>query len=266
MELYDELIIPFGNVVVVIVKTAGLIVIEKTSVSVTETESVTLTVKLLVPAELGVPLIIPVDGAMLNPTGKVPVILHVYGDVPPVADNVTGVYDVPIIPFDKVLDDITSVAGFMVIENISVSVAEIESVAKTVNVRVCAVVGIPDITPEELIVKLVGNEPLLKLHVYGDVPPVADNVTGVYDVPIIPFDKVLDDITSVAGFMVIENISVSVAKIESVAKTVNVFIPADVGVPLIIPVDGVRLNPTGKMPVILHVYGDVPPPAINVVV
>jgi hypothetical protein len=48
-----------------------------------ELESVTPTVKLKVPAAVGVPDILPVDAASEMPPGKAPeVILHVYGALP----------------------------------------------------------------------------------------------------------------------------------------------------------------------------------------
>lgn len=47
-------------------------------------ESVTITVTLLVPAAVGVPVICPVPAFIVNPAGK-PVACHVYGVVPPAA-------------------------------------------------------------------------------------------------------------------------------------------------------------------------------------
>jgi hypothetical protein len=58
-------------------------------------ESVTLAVKLNVPAVVGVPEITPVNAARLNPAGSVPELtLQLYGVVPPLACNVV-VYAVP---------------------------------------------------------------------------------------------------------------------------------------------------------------------------
>jgi hypothetical protein len=48
-------------------------------------ESVAVTVKLLVPAVVGVPLIVPVVGLSVRPTGSVPVVTaQLTGFVPPV--------------------------------------------------------------------------------------------------------------------------------------------------------------------------------------
>jgi hypothetical protein len=58
-------------------------------------ESVTLAVKVSVPAVVGVPEITPVDAARLNPAGSVPALtLQLYGVVPPLACNVVA-YAVP---------------------------------------------------------------------------------------------------------------------------------------------------------------------------
>ena len=52
-------------------------------------ESVTCTVKLYVPAVVGVPEMRPELPARFNPGGRVPLLTdHVYGDVPPVRANV----------------------------------------------------------------------------------------------------------------------------------------------------------------------------------
>ncbi len=52
-------------------------------------ESVTITVKVEVPAALGVPAMTPVPGVRVAQEGRLPVaIAHVYGEVPPVACSV----------------------------------------------------------------------------------------------------------------------------------------------------------------------------------
>jgi hypothetical protein len=54
-----------------------------------ELESVTLAVKLKVPAALGVPEICPVEALRLKPVGNDPALtLHVFGLVPPLAASV----------------------------------------------------------------------------------------------------------------------------------------------------------------------------------
>jgi hypothetical protein len=51
-------------------------------------ESVTLTLKLLLPGAVGTPVRTPVAGFRLSPAGRLPeVIAHVYGPTPPVAER-----------------------------------------------------------------------------------------------------------------------------------------------------------------------------------
>lgn len=58
---------------VVLMLGAALTAIDKALVAVLEPESVTLTVKLEVPAAVGVPVIAPLEAFRLSPAGKVPV-------------------------------------------------------------------------------------------------------------------------------------------------------------------------------------------------
>lgn len=80
--------VPLGNDAVVIVSSAGAPIV-KLSVfdavcGVGDDESVTVTVTVLVPAAVGVPVICPVLGLIVKFAGK-PAALQVYGVVPPVA-------------------------------------------------------------------------------------------------------------------------------------------------------------------------------------
>jgi hypothetical protein len=70
-------------------------------------------------------------------------------------------------------------AGATVIERAWVAVCAVvaESRACTVKEEVPAVVGVPEITPVEAFkLNPAGNEPVVMLHVYGEVPPEAANV------------------------------------------------------------------------------------------
>ena len=76
---------PAGSDDVVIPKAGGLTVIDKAAVAETDALSVTRTVKLLAPAALGVPEMVP-PAAKLNPAGNVPLATaHEYGGDPPEA-------------------------------------------------------------------------------------------------------------------------------------------------------------------------------------
>ena len=75
---------PAGSEDVVIAKPGGLIVMDNAVVADTDALSVTFRLKLLDPAALGVPDIVP--PVRLNPDGSDPLAIdHVYGGVPPEA-------------------------------------------------------------------------------------------------------------------------------------------------------------------------------------
>jgi hypothetical protein len=76
------------------------------------------------------------------------------------------------------------VAVATMMENDWLPVALAVSVTVTVNVEVAAVVGVPLITPV-VIVRPVGNEPLVTANVYGLVPPCAV-IVSEYGVPTVP--------------------------------------------------------------------------------
>jgi hypothetical protein len=80
-------------------------------------ESVTCTVKFVIPAAVGVPLIIPVESFSASPAGKLPLeIAQEYGGVPPVAARVV-VYAVFICPPGKVVVETASVPARPVTAN-----------------------------------------------------------------------------------------------------------------------------------------------------
>jgi hypothetical protein len=95
--------------VVVAIKSGGLTtVIVRTAVLVTLSESVTLTVKVKVPAAVGVPEINPPALRGLSPVGRAPETnAQVYGGAPPVAPSV-ALYAVPVVPFERVVVVIAS--------------------------------------------------------------------------------------------------------------------------------------------------------------
>jgi hypothetical protein len=88
--LYATPIWPFGRLVVVIVSTGGAMTIDSAFVAVSAGAwlSVTRTVKLEVPAVVGVPLITPPEESD-NPAGSEPLASdQLYGVTPPLAANV----------------------------------------------------------------------------------------------------------------------------------------------------------------------------------
>jgi hypothetical protein len=132
-----------------------------------------------------------------------------------------------------------------------------------VKLAVAAPVGVPLITPAADRVKPAGSAPPAMDHVYPDVPPEAARVCE-YATPIEPPGKgeavVME---SVVGLIVIERAFVVDCDPASLTRTVKLTVPAAVGVPLITPPD--KANPAGNGPVAsVHVYGNVPPLAVNV--
>ncbi len=67
--------------------------------------------------------------------------------------------------------------------------------------KVPATVGVPETAPPADKFSPVGNAPLLKVKVYGDVPPLAMRVMLPYALPTVPFVNV-PDIVMVGQLMV----------------------------------------------------------------
>jgi hypothetical protein len=71
----------------------------------------------------------------------------------------------------------SAVAGATVTLYVLVAVTCAESVACTVTEKFPETVGVPDMTPAELIERPLGKPEAV--HVYGGIPPVAARVVGV---------------------------------------------------------------------------------------
>jgi hypothetical protein len=69
-----------------------------------------MTVKLNVPAAVGVPEIVPLEALIASPAGKVPVTLHAYGVCPPLAARVRE-YATPTVPGERLVVVIASATG-----------------------------------------------------------------------------------------------------------------------------------------------------------
>src|SRR5579872_4248472 len=137
--------------------------ISNVRVAVSELLSFTCTVKLEVPAAVGVPLSCP---AVLraNPAGNVPLVTdHWYGDVPPLAVSVC-VYAVPTVPLGT--GEVVVIASPAPIVNLKfcVAVSELLSFACTVILEVPAAVGVPLSCPAVLRANPAGNVPLVTDH------------------------------------------------------------------------------------------------------
>jgi hypothetical protein len=147
---------------------------------------VTRTVKVEVPAVVGVPLIAPpVDRE--SPAGRDPEETdQLYGCVPPVAASVL-LYAVPTVPAVSGLavEIVGAAAALIVKENDFVDEALFPPVTRTVKVEVPAVVGVPLIAPPVDRERPAGRDPEETDQLYGVVPPLADNV-WLYAVPTVP--------------------------------------------------------------------------------
>jgi hypothetical protein len=145
-----------------------------------EPESVTLIVKLKVPAVVGVPEIVPVADRV-SPAGRAPELrLQLYGMVPPLAASVVE-YAVPTCPAGTELvvicTGVTAAATVSVNDFVAVcAVGVVESVTFVVKLKEPDAVGVPEIVPVADRVRPPGKAPELRLQLYGVVPPVAVSV------------------------------------------------------------------------------------------
>src|SRR5579859_2207470 len=143
-------------------------------------ESLTCTVKVDVPAAVGVPEIWP-DEFRLIPGGSEPAVTsQVYGATPPLAFRLVLGYAVLTVPVGSELDVVETVrvATVTVMLRLAVAVCAVgvvESVACTVKLKGLPVLvfGVPEITPVlGTKVSPGGSEPALILQVMGVAPPL----------------------------------------------------------------------------------------------
>jgi hypothetical protein len=156
---------PAGSDVVVIVRAGGATVIESGLVAVLLAESLTWTVKLDVPAVVGVPEM--AEPFSVSPAGSVPeAIDQMFPPAPPVELKVAE-YGVPTVAggSEDVVIASAGVAGAAIaIESGLLAVAFDESVTWTVKFDVPADVGVPEIV-EPLSVRPAGSDPAGMLQV-----------------------------------------------------------------------------------------------------
>ena len=112
-------------------------------------------------------------------------------------------------------------------------------------------VGVPEITPDEAIVKPAGRAPEVMDQEYGEVPPAARSETE-YAALTVPFarDEVATESGCPAPLTVKEKACVVTfwMEPESVTFMVTEKLPEAVGVPVIAPVDAARVTPEGRAP------------------
>jgi hypothetical protein len=120
-------------------------------------ESVTVTVKFVVPEAVGVPEMAPVAALRVRPAGKLPVVTaHEYGVMPPVACNVVLGYTELTTPTTNELDVVVTLRGATEIVMLRLAVAfapvgvsESVTVTMKLSVPTNVPVGVPEITPVE---------------------------------------------------------------------------------------------------------------------
>jgi hypothetical protein len=136
-------------------------------------ESLAWTVKLVVPAVVGVPEIAP-ELLIANPAGRLPEdMVHVMVPTPPL-DCRLAVYAALTMPDGRVVVVMTSL-GLMEMVNACFAVwgGVLESVAVTVKFVVPADDGVPEMSPEPLRVNPPGRFPVVTLQLMEPVPPEA---------------------------------------------------------------------------------------------
>jgi len=233
-------------------------------------ESTAFTVKLKLPAAVGVPERTP-DVLSVMPAGNAPaVMLYVYADVPLLAVSVCE-YAVAIVPAVSV-DGVIAMLGAVVTKLYSCvplygPVPAVESVALIVKLKDPPAVGVPDSRPAVVSVRPAGNAPAEMVKLYGDVPPDAVTVCE-YAEPTVGAGSVVCVTVTVAAptesvYACVPLNGAPVPVLESTAFTVKPKLPAVVGVPVIAPVALFSARPAGSAPAEMeYVYGDVPPEAV----
>jgi predicted RecA/RadA family phage recombinase len=161
--VYAAPTVPLGRKVVVTLNCDGAMVMLNACDAVAFELSFTCTVKLEVPAEVGVPLIAPL-AASDKPAGSDPTVVdHVFPPDPPLAARVCE-YAAPTVPLGS--DEVVTVncGGAMVMLRACDAVAFELSFTWTVKLEVPAVVGVPLIAPLAASDSPAGSEPVVVDH------------------------------------------------------------------------------------------------------
>ncbi len=229
-----------------------------------EVESVTLIVTLPLLAAAGVPVMAPVEALIESGVGS-PVADQVYGFVPPVAVAVR-LYAWPAVPegseavvIVRVADAMLSVSVVLVLCGVGAA----ESVTLIVTLPLLTAVGVPEITPPELIERPAGKPVADQL--YGVVPPVAA-IVMLYACPTWPAFRAVVVIVSGAAVTVSPSVALAdcgLGEPESVTLMATILELGPAGVPVIAPVDALIERPVGR-PVADQLSGGVPPVATMV--
>jgi hypothetical protein len=236
--------VPFDNDAVVIDNGAAFTRMLSPFDAGTTDPSRTCTVKELVPAVVGVPLI--VEPVNVRPAGSDPVAIdQVYVPVPPLAESDCE-YAAPTVPLASDAVETLNGAGFTRMLNVFDAVAPELSRTWPVKLEVPAALGFPEMTPPLLNVKPAGSEPALTVQVFPPLPPVAVNVCE-YAVPTVPFARLPGETLSGAGFTLMLNGWLSEPPELSLTTAVKLDVPVVVGAPVITP-PALIDKPAGRVP------------------
>ncbi|MBI4231172.1 MAG: hypothetical protein HY608_10090 [Planctomycetes bacterium] len=217
---------------------------------------------------------VPVAG-IVSPGGNVPdTKLHAYPTAEPPLALIVREHHSPIGTLNK-SDDVVIARGDVTVRVYDrVAVFEAESVTRTANVYVPSVVGIPDNVvdgvPLDASVSPVGNVPESRLHVYPVPEPPLAVIVREQESPVGAFaSDVVVTTNSDVGAMVIVNCRYANWSDVSIARTVNVYVPAVVGVPenvADIAPAGADVNPGGGVPEYTPIPKRRPEPPVAVIV
>lgn len=149
--------------------------------------------------------------------------------------------------------------------NAWLAVAPLASFTCTVKPKLFAEDGVPARVPDAFSESPGGTDPPVTANEYGGVPPEAE-IACEYEAPTVPPGSVAPVVIVSGGPAAAATASVNAllpdVPFVSTACTVNVKLPAVVGVPLRDPLEGSNEMPPGKTPVVTdHVYGGLPPDA-----
>ena len=127
------------------------------------------------------------------------------------------------------------------------------SVAWMLKMGVPGVVGVPVMAPVPVLrLSPPGSDPLFINQVMGAVPPDAPTIWEYAALTVPPGSDIVEIVSFAAASMV--SSCVSNVLLESMASMVKLGEPEAVGVPVISPVTGLRLRPSGSEPAVtIHV-------------
>jgi len=166
--------VPLGSDDVVTVS-AGVMATVSDAVADCDALSLTRAVKVLDPALVGVPEMLP-PAESDNPAGRVPLASdQVYGDVPPDAASACE-YLTPTTPLGRLELVMPNACTVTVMANACTSLPPPLSLTLTVKFAVPEAVGVPLIAPDADRFRLVGNFPADKVQVVGGTAPVEESV------------------------------------------------------------------------------------------